>query len=74
VVIRLENGEEKKEVMKNKYKLKGKSIFIENDLSWEEKNIQVKINKWMKEQKGKELEAKVGVCRVRVKGTWRTWV
>jgi len=45
VIVRLENEKEKKEVMKNKYKLKGESIFIENDLSWEERNVQVKINK-----------------------------
>jgi len=33
MVVRLENEEEKKEVMRNKYRLKGESIFIENDLS-----------------------------------------
>jgi len=33
VVVRLENEEEKKEVMQNKFRLKGESIFIENDLS-----------------------------------------
>lgn len=31
--------------MKNKYKLKGGKIFIENDLSWEDRKIQEKINK-----------------------------
>jgi len=35
--------------MRNKFRLKGENIFVENDLSWEEKNIQVKINKWVKE-------------------------
>jgi len=33
VMVRLENEKEKKEVIKNKYKLKEKSIFIENDLN-----------------------------------------
>jgi len=32
VIIKLEIEEIKKEVMKNKYKLKGDKIFIENDL------------------------------------------
>jgi len=73
VVIRLENEEEKKEVMQNKFRLKGESIFIENDLSWEDRNVQVRINRWVKEQKGKGLEVKIGVGRVRVKGIWRTW-
>jgi len=47
--------------------------FVENNLSWEEKNIQVKINKWAKEQKGKGLEVKIGEGRVRVKGIWKAW-
>jgi len=42
-------------------------------LSWEERNIQVKINKWVKEQKGKGLEVKIGIGRVRIKGVWRSW-
>jgi len=31
--------------MKNKYTLKGERIFIENDLSWEERKIQEKMNR-----------------------------
>jgi len=42
-------------------------------LSWNERNIQVKINKWVKEQKGKGLEVKIGVGRIRIKGVWRSW-
>jgi len=45
IVVRLENEEEKKEVIKNKYKLKRESIYIENDLRWEERNVQVSIYK-----------------------------
>jgi len=73
VVVKLKDEEEKKEIMKNKYKLKGNNIFIENDLSWEERNVQGKINKWAKEQRGRGLDIKVGIGRVRVKGIWRGW-
>jgi len=73
IVAKLESEEEKREVMRNKYKLKGGNIFIENDLSWEERNIQVKINRWVREQKVKGLEVKIGIGRVRVKGVWRAW-
>jgi len=73
VVVKLEDDEEKKKVMRNKYRLKGNSFFIENDLSWEERNVQGKINKWAKEQRGKGLDIKVGIGRVRVKGIWRGW-
>lgn len=43
-VVKLENEDKKKEIMSNKNKLKGESIFIENDLSWERK-IQEKMNR-----------------------------
>lgn len=42
IIARLENKEVKKEVMRNKFILKGEKIFIENDLSWEERKIQEK--------------------------------
>jgi len=31
--------------MKNNHKLKGRRIFIENDLSWEEKKSKKKMNR-----------------------------
>jgi len=60
VVVRLENEEEKREVMQNKFRLKGENIFIENDLSWEERNVQIKINKWIKEQKKQKEKERLG--------------
>lgn len=39
IIARLENKEVKKQVMRNKFILKGEKIFIENDLSWEERKI-----------------------------------
>jgi len=43
LVIKLENEEMKKEIMRNKYKLKGDRIFIENEVSWEQKRVQERI-------------------------------
>lgn len=43
LVVKLGTEECKKEVMK-KYKLRSEMIYIENDLSWEERRIQAKIN------------------------------
>jgi len=53
IILKLESEEVKKKVIKKKYRLKGDKIFIENDLSWEKKKIQKKINRWAKEQKGR---------------------
>lgn len=49
--VKLESEKVKKEVMRNKFKLKGEKIFIKNDLSWEERKIQDKINKWTKTER-----------------------
>lgn len=43
IIARLGNKKEKIEVMKKKNRLKGENIFIENDLTWEERKIQEKI-------------------------------
>ncbi|XP_070529422.1 uncharacterized protein PF3D7_1120000-like [Cardiocondyla obscurior] len=45
VVVNLESSEEKREVMIRKSKLKGGSIFINNDLSWEDRKRQEKLNR-----------------------------
>lgn len=53
IVTTMENSEMKRKVMKSKSRLKGKRIFIEHDLSWHERKIQEKINKWVKDEKDK---------------------
>jgi len=73
VVVKLENDETKKEIIRNKYKLKEGKIFIENDLSWEERRTQAEINKWAKVQKEKGIEVKIGIGRAKIKGKWRYW-
>lgn len=71
IVAKIENEEKKKEVMRNKNKLKGDSIFIENDLSWEERRLQERINRWAREKRMKGVEVKIGLGRVRIAGIWR---
>jgi len=73
VVVKLETDETKKEVMRNKHKLKGERIFIENDLSWEERKTQGVINRWAKIQREKGIEVKIGIGRVKLKDKWRNW-
>lgn len=57
IIVRLEDVESK-EIMRNKFKLKGEKIFIENYLSWEKRKIQERINRWVKKQREKSLEVK----------------
>lgn len=71
VVATVEEEEVKKIIMKNKKKLKGKRIFIENDLSWEERKIQEKIGRWVKREKEKGKSVKVGFKWI--EGKWKRW-
>jgi len=73
IVVNLNSSEEKKEIMKGKSKLKGGNIFIDNDLTWEERKTQERINKWVKEQRGKGKEVRSGLAKVRIEGRWRRW-
>lgn len=58
VVVGMESEEMKSEIMRNKNKLKGGKIFIENDLTWWERKTQEKIGKWAREERKKGKEAK----------------
>lgn len=58
LVVKIESEDRKKEIMSNKNKLKGERIFIENDLSWEERKIQEKMNRWAKEKKRERISGK----------------
>lgn len=59
--------------MRNKFRLKGRACFVENYLTWEERQVQGKINRWVKEEREKERIVKRGYARVCVEGTWIKW-
>lgn len=73
IIVKLGSEEEKKDVMRRKNKLKGGQIFIENDLSWEERQTQSRINKWAKNERSKGLDIKIGIGKVRINGVWKFW-
>jgi len=73
IVARIVGEERKKEVMRNKFKLKGGRIFIENDLSFEERKVQEKMSKWAKGKRNEGKEIKVGRGRVKISGKWIAW-
>ncbi|KMQ86479.1 hypothetical protein RF55_14523 [Lasius niger] len=73
LIAKLDSEEVKREVMKRKNKLKDGYVFIENDLTWEERKIQEKINVWAKVQRSKGKEIKIGFGKVRINGVWKYW-
>lgn len=73
IIGSLENEEMKKEVMRSKNKLRGERIFIENDLTWEERSVQREIARWVKEEKEKGRSIQIGTGRVKINGIWKKW-
>lgn len=47
-------------MIKRKNRLKGENIFIENDLTWEERKVQERIIRWTKKERIKGEDIKIG--------------
>lgn len=72
-VVELECWEDKNEVMKKKNGLAGKMIFIDNDLTRKEREIQKKLVRIKKTEKEKGKQAKVGYMKIQIQGKWLFW-
>ncbi|XP_031777959.1 golgin subfamily A member 6-like protein 6 [Nasonia vitripennis] len=73
VIAKLRSEEEKRKVMKNKSKLRGTNIYIEHDLSYEEKRKQKEIKRWCMEKQRKGWNIRIGIGRVAIDGQWIRW-
>ncbi|XP_019887632.1 golgin subfamily A member 6-like protein 6 [Ooceraea biroi] len=51
LIVKIESEEEKQDILANKNRLKGDRIFVEHDLTWEERKRQEEIKKWAIEQR-----------------------
>lgn len=73
VVIKLGNEEERKEVLRKKRGLIGRRIWIEEDLSWEERRVRWRLREIAKEEEEKGRKAWVTQERIRIDGEWWWW-
>lgn len=72
-VVKLENFEQKIEILKNKYKLGRREIYIDCDLTKEEQKIQATIRKVAKEERNAGKKTKVGYRKMVVDGIQYEW-
>lgn len=73
VVVARVGRKEKEEIMKNKKKLVGTDIYIENDLSLDDRKKQEEINRWVKEKRREGWNIRQGTGKVWFKGVWTKW-
>lgn len=65
--------EEKMKIMKNKKNLKGKTVFIDDDLTKKEAALQKEIRIKAREEKEKGNQTKVGYGKLKINGVWTKW-
>lgn len=73
VVMKLSNFRDKVEVMKRKRALKGTDIWIEDDLTEREKEIQRFVESIAEVRRKEGKETKVGHMKIGVEGRWFEW-
>lgn len=73
VLVELGNYQKKQDIMKNKSRLRGTEIYIENDLTLEERKIAASIRRLAKEERKKGNQVKIGYKRVYVNKKLYTW-
>lgn len=73
IIARLGSVEEKRKVMRNKKLLKGSSIFIRDDLCYEDRKIQEEINRWAFVKRREGLNVRTGRGTVCIEDVWISW-
>lgn len=72
VIAKLKNWDMKRQVMSRKRGLK-RGIYIDDDLTEKERNIQRQARRRVKEERERGKEARVGYMKIKVGEKWLTW-
>jgi len=73
IVVRVENEEAKRNIVRNKWKLKGGDIWIEEDLTWEERRIKWRIREIARRERIQGKRIRMGQEGLWIKGVWWRW-
>lgn len=72
-VIKLKNFEQKTEILKQKYKLGSKRIYLDSDLTTEEQRVQAEIRKVARDEKNNGKNTRVGYRKIEINGVKYEW-
>lgn len=72
-IVEMKDWEAKQEVMKKKWRLGKQKIYIDHDLTEEERYVQRKLRERAREERNENKEAKVGYRKIRIQGKWYGW-
>lgn len=72
-IVKLEDFEKKKGIMQKKSKLKGKNIYIDDDMTWQEREMQRKIRERARLEREKGKIVKIKYSRMIINGKGYKW-
>lgn len=77
VLVKMDNFEDKLSLMKNKMKLKNRSgdqkIYLDDDMTTNERKIQFKARQWANDAKKEGKKVKVGYKKIQINDKWHLW-
>jgi hypothetical protein len=76
MLAKTENWEQKKNIMLNKSKSngrKGERMYIDDDLTKEERETQKKLRELAKEERDRGKRVKIGYRKIQINGEWFRW-
>lgn len=73
IIARLSQWEDKVEIMRKKKNLGDRKIYINHDLTIEERMMQRKLSDIAKEKKQKNNRVKIGYRKLCINGNWKSW-
>lgn len=72
-LVEMKDWENKQIVMKNKYKLRGTNVYIDNDMTPKERGIQAEIRKISREERSKGNRTRIGYKKITIEGVDFVW-
>lgn len=73
VLVEMNTWDEKQAIMKNKFRLKGTKVYVEHDLTLEERRIEAEIRRIAREERKKGKQVKIGYKKVIINGEIYEW-
>lgn len=73
ILAEMETWEEKQAIMTNKSKLRGSAIYIENDMTIEERKIQAEIRKLSRAERERGKRTTIGYKKLFINGIEHVW-
>jgi len=73
IIIRMDSWERKEEIMRRKKKLGKRKIYIDNDLTQEERQVQRRLREIARGERANRRTARVGYRRIAIEDQMNIW-